>query len=454
MPRPSALYTIIALALVTLYFLHKPSYASPAVTAIVQPQAEAQVQSAVHHILTLPHHLHTYSSDDVVDIPSLPTGPQNAAFSPPAWYSELSAESIERAIASLVAMDNPDAPSNKNNSAPIQVLPFYYRAARSPEPGAVTITTLVTPSRYPVLSRLASHYNGPISVAVPFQSPLSLPSLHEFYTSNPAIVEHVDIHLILNSPPRAFNTWRNVARAFARTDTILMLDADFYPCTPFAQRVQASQVALNLLADNAMLVLPAFEYASVDAGKYTSLFPVTKRDLLPLLGNGEVGQFHGAWRPGHAATNYSRFANATAGEVYKVTDYHPSYEPYVIFRRENAPWCDERFVGYGANKAACLFEMYISGRSFYVLADDFMIHQSHQYLESTRKAERQLNKKLYPAFREEICLQYLKHYVDSAIMGSQITHNAKNECMKIAKIRKKFPMMLAGKRLQVNSNAT
>lgn len=49
--------------------------------------------------------------------------------------------------------------------------------------------------------------------------------------------------------------------------------------------------------------------------------------------------------------------------------------------------CDERFVGYGGNKAACLYEMYMSGVSFYVLSDDFLVHQSHAYDEAARKAE-------------------------------------------------------------------
>jgi len=36
---------------------------------------------------------------------------------------------------------------------------------------------------------------------------------------------------------------------------------------------------------------------------------------------------------------------------YKVTKFEPKYEPYVILKKEGVPWCDERFVGYGANKA-------------------------------------------------------------------------------------------------------
>lgn len=86
--------------------------------------------------------------------------------------------------------------------------------------------------------------------------------------------------------------------------------------------------------------------------------------------------------------------------------------------------CDERFTGYGANKAACLFEMYLSGVSFYVLADHFVIHQSHTYEEQARREEvrgqenvissyayaawqRKYNRKLYADFKEEACLRYV-----------------------------------------------
>jgi len=84
--------------------------------------------------------------------------------------------------------------------------------------------------------------------------------------------------------------------------------------------------------------------------------------------------------------------------------------------------CNERFVGYGGNKAACLYEMYLSGMSFYVLSDHFIIHQNHLYEENARKnevkpfffvlslvnlsdAQRRFNRKIYSEFKEETCLQ-------------------------------------------------
>jgi len=97
--------------------------------------------------------------------------------------------------------------------------------------------------------------------------------------------------------------------------------------------------------------------------------------------------FHAFWPPGHNSTNYPRYYSASPGEVYKVTEYQHHYEPYVVFKKDGPPWCDERFVGYGGNKAACLYEMYLSGMNFFVLADHFIVHQSHKYPETLRKNE-------------------------------------------------------------------
>jgi hypothetical protein len=89
--------------------------------------------------------------------------------------------------------------------------------------------------------------------------------------------------------------------------------------------------------------------------------------------------------------------------------------------------CDERFTGYGGNKAACLFEMYLSGISFYVLSDHFLIHQSHSYEEEARKSEvstplftlnatnilaekRKHNRKIHSDFKEETCLRYVHSF--------------------------------------------
>jgi len=49
--------------------------------------------------------------------------------------------------------------------------------------------------------------------------------------------------------------------------------------------------------------------------------------------------------------------------------------------------CDERFVGYGSNKAACLYDAFLSGKDFVVLPNDFVVHEYHKYPEELRTAE-------------------------------------------------------------------
>lgn len=142
----------------------------------------------------------------------------------------------------------------------------------------------------------------------------------------------------------------------------------------------------------------------------TLLHPV--QALVELVQADKIGMFHKSWAPGHGSTNYTRYYDAQPGEVYRVQGYTHSYEPYVIFKKEGTPWCDERFIGYGGNKAACLYELYLSGVSFYVLPDDFLIHQSHAYAEKARKHERKYNRKLYTDFREELCFRYLNMFLD------------------------------------------
>lgn len=45
-----------------------------------------------------------------------------------------------------------------------------------------------------------------------------LQSLDDLYTSSPAMMKYVDVHLVYDPFDRQFNMWRNVAKFFARTE--------------------------------------------------------------------------------------------------------------------------------------------------------------------------------------------------------------------------------------------
>lgn len=341
---------------------------------------------------------------------------------------------------------------------PSKVVPYYYRAIGPHSNGEfdqkdITITTLVTSNRFKVFAKLVEHYQGPISATIHVSNvpeilePL-LASLETMYRSSPAMSTWVDIHLVVDSFDRQFNMWRNVAKWFSRTSYVMMLDVDFWICTDFRTRVISNPYYLSLLeSGQAALVIPAFEFTKQSDGVNPTQFPNQKSALKHLFQDGKIDMFHKSWIPGHGPTDYKKYFQTD--ESYQVMSYTHSYEPYVIYKKDGTPFCDERFIGYGGNKAACLFELYLSGVTFYVLPEDFLIHQSHPYAEQTRQHERKFNRKLYTDFREEVCFRKLYQFLE--LDKSKMMKNLLNECKKIKGFPKAVDRLMSHRALPSNS---
>jgi glycosyltransferase-like protein LARGE len=295
------------------------------------------------------------------------------------------------------------------------IIPYYYKAEEGFVNQDITIVTLVTRNRIPNLARLATRYKGkkrkfsffflqvlkiytigPISTTIHIsddeEGEYTLDLLQQAMEKNVNMRKYVDVHIIRDDFDRELNLWRNIAKLFARTEYVMMLDIDFYPCTDFRTSVLNNPKAMQLLeSGDAALVIPAFEYARQEDGLDFRNFPMNKQKLLKKVEDHDVEMFHSFWQPGHAPTDYDHWMNAQ--EIYEVTSYQHSYEPYVIFKNQGSPWCDERFSGYGSNKAACLYELYISGVDYYVLPNDFIVHQTHAYPNEARDIEVRKKKK-------------------------------------------------------------
>ncbi|KAI9475893.1 MAG: glycosyl-transferase for dystroglycan-domain-containing protein [Benjaminiella poitrasii] len=317
---------------------------------------------------------------------------------------------------------------------PSKVIPYYFRATEKFDQEEITIATLVTHNRFPVLSRLATRYKGPISVAIHVNDDHTkdtiLRDLHAMYENNADMGKYVDIHLVVDKFDRQFNMWRNVAKFFVRTDYLMMLDVDFHICTDFRESIRKSKELMGILrSGRGAIVVPAFEYLVEEDGEDWRLFPKDKEALMNIVLTEKIDMFHVNWTRGHGSTDYKKWYQSS--RPYKVTDYNYSYEPYAIFKKEGSPWCDERFIGYGANKAACLYEIYLAGIDYWVLPNDFLIHQTHHYPEDTRAKERKYNKKLYDYFREEVCLRYTRLMISAGLWDTDIANNLKRECTKI-----------------------
>lgn len=125
---------------------------------------------------------------------------------------------------------------------------------------------------------------GPVSATVHVSSTpttdrdMLLDELHKLYVSNPHMSTYADIHLVLDPFERQFNLWRNIARFYARTDFVMMLDVDFALCTDFRSRVLGSDEVMKKLKEGRMaLVVPAFEFLRQKDGLNASTFPTDKK---------------------------------------------------------------------------------------------------------------------------------------------------------------------------------
>ncbi|KAF9437552.1 hypothetical protein BGZ76_000260 [Entomortierella beljakovae] len=314
---------------------------------------------------------------------------------------------------------------------PSKVIPYYFRAEGPFDKEDVTITTLITENRFGVFKKLVRNYRGPISVSIWIRDDefkdQHFKALHDLYESEPLLKKYVDVHVVVDRFDFQLNMWRNVARLFARTDYFLLLDVDFHICTDLKKHLKENPTAMKLLREGSALVLPAFEYTHEEDGVDSATFPKEKHAVEKLVTDKKLMSFHSAkFEAGHGASDYPRWY--ATDEIYKVTRFNHKYEPYVILKREGTPWCDERFVGYGANKAACLYEIYISGIDYYVLPRDFLIHQSHAYPESKRSGGRKLNAELYTAFRDELCYRYARSMYFANELNTKKADNMKSQC--------------------------
>ncbi|KAF9428750.1 hypothetical protein BGZ94_001202 [Podila epigama] len=373
---------------------------------------------------------------------------------------------------------------------PTKVIPFYFRASFRDEnddddfhaddeiegehdggngkkpveidKSQVTITTIITPDRYRVFLKLVKQYRGPISVATHIPKGADqdkhFQELNQFFHDHTILRKYVDLHVIVDGIDLQLNMWRNVARMFARTDYFMMLDVDFHIPSSLKNHLHDDPRMQELLASGAALVIPAFEYKVEKDPKDSKYFPDTKAALIPLLEKGHIHVFHDSFPPGHAATDTPRWMKMSShsalgdkrygdyrngnelsredylkmeaeGEMpYKVTKFEPKYEPYIVLKKDGTPWCDERFVGYGANKAACLFEIYISGVDFWVMPQDFLIHQYHDYPTQNRKNGRILNKQLFVHFQQEICYRTLRRMIWTGEWYTSKADNLRQQC--------------------------
>lgn len=158
-------------------------------------------------------------------------------------------------------------------------------------------------------------------------------TIHSLWLETPSLGHFVDVHLVVDNHALQYNFWRNIARLYAPTEYILMIDGDFIPSMNFSACMRQHNLMQELAQNRLALVVPAFEYK----GKQNQHLPIPafKSELRQRWMEGKASHFlWGRWEVGHRATNYTRWMISNTS--YSV-DYEENYEPYVIIHK-NAPW--------------------------------------------------------------------------------------------------------------------
>ena len=127
---------------------------------------------------------------------------------------------------------------------PLKGIPYYYRASGTLDQDDIIITILITINRFNVFSELVKRHQGPISASVHIKLTAThevLDALHDLYTSTSGMSTYVGVCLVLTPFDRQLNTWRNVARLFARTGFVMMLDVEFTICTDFRSVIRSTE---------------------------------------------------------------------------------------------------------------------------------------------------------------------------------------------------------------------
>lgn len=86
------------------------------------------------------------------------------------------------------------------------------------------------------------------------------------------------MHVLLSRGNKQMNTWRNIARFYARTDWFVLLDIDMLPCTDFRSKFLNNPTVLTKMRTNQVgFVIPAFEYVKQDENRSIDDYPRDKK---------------------------------------------------------------------------------------------------------------------------------------------------------------------------------
>ncbi|MEW5312001.1 MAG: hypothetical protein WDW38_003666 [Sanguina aurantia] len=256
----------------------------------------------------------------------------------------------------------------------------------------VTLITQLSVGRLGQLEAQCRSWSGPLSSVVyttivqdPGSTALSVEAVPSMCVLDLTLVYEVysDRSASLLYP---FNILRNIARLQARTPVLAMLDGDLVISDSLAKLLRDETKASEIIEgcrDHTAFVLPIFAIPenSTFRGLANSKHLVDKAvrmekpAFVELVHAGVFGVFDAErYTRGQGSTMTSQWYDAT--EPYSITSGQ-GYEPYILIDRQEAPFHDSRFRGYGSDKVSYISSVKHGGFDFKVHPEGWVIHRPH-----------------------------------------------------------------------------
>ncbi|KAG0201860.1 hypothetical protein BGX28_005432 [Mortierella sp. GBA30] len=372
-------------------------------------------------------------------------------YDPNESYSVVSNLSSSVILSKMFSFNTPDITDN--------IQPFYIRSTSTPQSDEITLATFIPQDELSELAALVERFPGPISAVLHIEHPSevsglsnSIKRLHAMLASNPKLRQQVDIHLVTTPAShrqatvlQQGNFHRNLARFFARSDFVLLMDSDgSLPVTDIAKNIKDNPTWMEKLRAGNVFVLPGFNVSMIETGEQDvsgtidhdnvaltpainqAGLPTTKQLLLNEVLEGRVVLSEKTWKRTIRNVDFNTWATQT--RLSAIQNYDPYFSPSVVIRRDKMLWCPERFSN---NHAACMFELYLSGADFWVLPNDFTINVGTRPELEVTERETTINTRLYQKFHEESCLKHARAFYAAGEWDSDRARHCRISCQKV-----------------------
>ncbi|XP_040563464.1 beta-1,4-glucuronyltransferase 1 [Lepeophtheirus salmonis] len=207
------------------------------------------------------------------------------------------------------------------------------------------------------------------------------------------------------------NLLRNLARRSCQTNWTMVSDIDMITTPGFEEKLNYFFASnKTICTKDCAFVVPTYEIKDV-----VKSLPVNKLELIQLVQNQTAREFHlkvfSLNQRGSDLRKWEKLPNyneSTLSIGYKIKKYIFGYEPTYI-SKPNAPFFDERFIGFGMTRNTQTYEMYAKNYEFYIMDNAFLCHWGFTKLKdrpSWRYSQQYKNRQRFDKFAKEIFAKY------------------------------------------------